>query len=298
MTLLDAIDQGRADIVRDHMESGTDPDKTFIPPGLPAAGASALHLAVIKNNREITELLLDNGSDIGVRAVDAFQGTLLEWAAFYGIRDMVILLVEAGADLNAKNAFGTTPLDAAYAGNPFIPEEDRTQFNEDRTHIRNFLSQAGAIRIAPTLTLLEAIDQEDMDSVRAALSAGEDPNMAFVPQGLPAAGASALHLAVLKNNIEIARALLENDVDIDVRAKDTAQGSPLEWAAFFGIREMVELLVESGADLNANNAFGTTPLDSASADNPFIAEKDMARFNEDRIFIGEYLKSRGAVSGR
>ena len=35
-----------------------------------------------------------------------------------------MFLVEAGADVNAKNAIGTTPLDAAYADNSFASGED------------------------------------------------------------------------------------------------------------------------------------------------------------------------------
>ena len=75
MPLLDAIDQDNADVVREHMEFGTDPNETFIPPGIPFAGASALHLAVLKDNREIAQVLLDNGADIDIRARDRVQGT-------------------------------------------------------------------------------------------------------------------------------------------------------------------------------------------------------------------------------
>ncbi len=144
MTLLDAIAEGRAEIVRAHMEAGSDPNKAFVPPGIPAAGASALHLAVIKNDREITEVLLENGADIDLKAADAFKGSPLEWAAFFGIRDMVEFLAESGADLNAKNAYGSTPLDAASADNPFIPESDLAQFNEDRALIAEYLIEQGA----------------------------------------------------------------------------------------------------------------------------------------------------------
>ena len=298
MTLLDAIAEGRAEIVRAHMEAGSDPNKAFVPPGIPAAGASALHLAVIKNDREITEVLLENGADIDLQAVDEFKGTALEWAAFYGIRDMVEYLVVEGADLNAKNALGTTPLDAAYADNPFIPENDLARFNEDRNFIREYLSQAGGNRSIPSLTLLEAIDQEDLDAVRSTLDSGADPNKTFVPPGLSAGGASALHLAVLKDNRKIAELILEHGADIDIRARDAAQGSPLEWAAFFGIRDMVEFMAAAGADLNAKNAYGTTPLDAATVDNPFIPESDLAQFNENRALIAEHLVEQGATSAQ
>ena len=144
LPLLDAIDQENADVVRAHMEIGTDPDKTFIPPGLPFAGASALHLAVLKDNQEIVQLLLDNGADINIKALDEFKGSPLEWAAFFGIKDMAVFLVESGADINARNAYGTTPLDATSSDNPFISEKDRKQFDENRFFLRQYLSEKGA----------------------------------------------------------------------------------------------------------------------------------------------------------
>lgn len=142
--LLDAIDQENVDVVRDHMEYGTDPNETFIPPEFPFAGASALHLAVLKDNREVVSILLDNGADIDIRARDVYKGSPLEWAAFFGIKDMAIFLAESGADLNAKNAIGTTPLDAIKADNPFVSEKDLAEFNENRTFLWEYLRARGA----------------------------------------------------------------------------------------------------------------------------------------------------------
>ena len=298
MTLLEAIDQDNADVVRDHMEFGTDPNKAFIPPEFPFAGASALHLAVLKNNREIAMILLNNGADINIKAQDIFQGSPLEWAAFFGIRDMGVFLVESGADLNAKNAFGTTPLDATTSDNAFISEEDLEEFNENRAFLNEYLSAMGGKSGLPGMSLLDAIDQDNADVVRDHMEFGTDPNKAFIPPEFPFAGASALHLAVLKNNREIAMILLNNGADINIKAQDIFQGSPLEWAAFFGIRDMGVFLVESGADLNAKNAFGTTPLDATTSDNAFISEEDLEEFNENRAFLNEYLSAMGGKSGQ
>ena len=298
LPLLDAIDQENADVVRAHMEIGTDPDRTFIPLGLPFAGASALHLAVLKDNQEIVQLLLDNGADIEIKALDEFKGSPLEWAAFFGIKDMAVFLVESGADINARNAYGTTPLDAVHANNPFIPEEDRKQFDENRAFLRQYFSKKGAESTAPVLTLLDAIDQDNTNAVRVHMESGTDPDKTFIPPGLPFAGASALHLAVLKDNQEIVQLLLDNGADIDIKALDEFKGSPLEWAAFFGIKDMAVFLVESGAGINSKNAYGTTPLDATSSDNPFIPEEDRKQFDENRFLLRQYLSEKGAQSGR
>ena len=76
ITLLQAIDFDNVKMVQRHMDYGTDPNEVFIPEGYPFAGASALHQAVLKNNAEIVRLLLGNGADIEMRAMDEFKGRL------------------------------------------------------------------------------------------------------------------------------------------------------------------------------------------------------------------------------
>ena len=49
----------------------------------------------------------------------------------------------------------------------------------------------------------------------------------------------------------------------DVNAKDKDGGTPLHYAAKYGRKETVELLIAKGADLNAKDDDGKTPLDRA-----------------------------------
>ena len=211
---------------------------------------------------------------------------------------MAVFLVDSGADINASNAYSTTPLDATSSRNPFIPEEERRQFDENRAFLRQYFSEKGAESTAPFLTLLDAIDQHNADAVLAHMESGTNPDKTFIPPGLPFAGASAMHLAVLKDNSEIVQILLDNGANIDIKAFDEFKGSPLEWAAFFGIKDMAVFLVESGAGINAKNVYGTTPLDATSSDNPFIPEEDRKQFDENRFFLRQYLSEKGAQSGR
>ena len=278
------------------MEFGTDPNETFIPPGIPFEGASALHVAVLKDNREIAQILLDNGADIDIRAKDQFAGPPLEWAVFFGIKDMGVFLVESGADVNAKNAIGTTPIDAAGADNSFVSGEKLDRLNEGRAFLKEFVRANGGKSGQARISLLDAIDQDDPDAVREHLKSGIDPDESFVPPGIPFAGASALHIAALKNDRELVSILLESGADIDIRARDDYGGSPLEWAVFFGVKDMAVFLVESGADLNARNVVGTTPIDAAGTDNPFVSAEDLAEFNENRAFLKEYLSEPEALS--
>ena len=57
--------------------------------------------------------------------------------------------------------------------------------------------------------------------------------------------------------------LLKAGANIDIKAKNKDEAGPLHWAAFFGITDMVILLIESGAAINLVDANQFTPLDSA-----------------------------------
>ena len=69
-------------------------------------------MAVLTNQKEVTQLLLERGADINARAKDRDGGTPLHWAAAVGRKQLAELLVRAGADVNAKDNSGYTPLDA------------------------------------------------------------------------------------------------------------------------------------------------------------------------------------------
>ena len=95
------------------MDSGIDPNIDSGPVGTPLAWAYPLHLAALKGNKEIVQILLDNGAKIDLRATNKDEATPLAWAAFLGQKDVVSLLIEAGAPINAIDANQYTPLDAA-----------------------------------------------------------------------------------------------------------------------------------------------------------------------------------------
>ena len=53
----------------------------------------------------------------------------------------------------------------------------------------------------------------------------------------------------------------ELDKGADVNAKNESGVTPLLWAAWKGHKEVAELLIANGADVNAKNEDGETPLD-------------------------------------
>lgn len=153
-------------------------------------------------------------------------------------------------------------------------------------------------KVQPDITLLQAIEFENVQIIKQHMDYGTDPNMVYIPDGFPFAGASALHLAVLKDNGEIVKLLLDNGADIEIKARDEFKSPPLTWAAFWGLYDMVKLLLEEGADVNSPDVNGSTPLVGASVQNPFVGKDDVEAFIENRAKIRELLKEHGATSLR
>ena len=113
LDLLTAIDQGKVDIVEQHMVAGTDPNKDPIPEGISLAGAYPIHLAAVKGDKKIVQILLANGAEIDIIAANKDAATPLSWAAFFLQAEMVTFLIEAGAKVNVVDANKATAMDAA-----------------------------------------------------------------------------------------------------------------------------------------------------------------------------------------
>jgi len=144
----------------------------------------------------------------------------------------------------------------------------------------------------PEMPLLTAIDQDNLVVVKKHIEYGTDLNEEYIPEPFPFEGAGALHLAVLKNNADIVNALIEGGADINLRSKDESQSTPLMWASFWAIPEMVQLLVEAGASLSDTDSYGSNALMTAYAENPFVMVGDLQKFKENRTTIIEYLSQR------
>ena len=83
-----------------------------------ARGWTPLHNAVDSDDKEIVELLVNNGAD--VNATHNGGGTPLHWAARKGHKQIVELLIANGANVNAQDEDGGTPL--FYTSNPEIAD--------------------------------------------------------------------------------------------------------------------------------------------------------------------------------
>ena len=170
--------------------------------------------------------------------------------------------IEAGADINAKNDDGATPLmlAAGYSGDPEI--------------IRALIGAGANVNEAarePNPSPDEAPgDIEGMTPLMWAAEFNGNPEiLAALIQGGADVNAKddrdreALWYAVQGvNNPDVLSVLIEAGADID--AKDYEGSTPLTWAAVAGNTEAVNILIQAGADINAKGDDDGTPLISAA----------------------------------
>ena len=71
-----------------------------------------------------------------------------------------------------------------------------------------------------------------------------------------------LHLAAWQGHVDIVRLLLDRGADVNARGDGGR--TPLHYAAYWGHLDVVELLIEEGADVTLTTEFGHTPLVTAA----------------------------------
>ena len=77
----------------------------------PQSGGTLLSIAALMGHTKIVSLLLEHGADVNARSRDG--GTALHSAAFLGRAETVKLLLKHGADISLRNNTGGTALDGA-----------------------------------------------------------------------------------------------------------------------------------------------------------------------------------------
>ncbi len=163
VALIDALVAGDFAKVAEALKAGADAN------AVDGRGAAALVIAVSQKKAPEVQLLLDAGADPNARYTDTAgklrNAPAVQFAAANGSVEMLRLLAKAGADLNAADATGLTPLMAA----AFMGHSD----------VVDALLKAGAAR--------EGRDEAGYTALMFASNAGK----AAVVQHLLAAGADA-----------------------------------------------------------------------------------------------------------
>lgn len=230
-------------------------------------GRRTIHRAVLKNSLSRLMRLLDNKTDI--ESSDNLGWTPLHLAVSLNNIAIVQLLLSRGADANAITNDGTTPLHiATYVGNKEIVD-----------YLLNHGAQVKVADVGGTyLTPLLAAAQQGHLEIFQTLLTYTGTNIEG-EMGWP-----FMECALFRGRLEIVHFLLNNGTTLDPNKKVWFGRTVLAELVSRGPSrhrlELIQLLISKGADVNAIDDAGLTPLKYAQKGH----EKDI-------IYL---LKSHGA----
>ena len=289
-----AANRGNIEAVKQHLAAGTDVNAKN------EFGSAPLHYAAVNDHKEIIELLIATGADVNARdkggftpldnliRLDMAEGettgllrkhggmtgeklklgtTLLHIAAKEGKMETIELLIASGADVNAKDKNGETPLDYA--------------ISTDHTVIAD---------------LLRKHDGKTKRELKAAGKPTEPVAEAAQPE--PPTAKTPLWKAAMFGEIEPAKQAIADGADVN--AKGERGLTPLHFAVVAaldsGDNKVIELLIANGADVNAKDDRGLTPLDSVkrlSEAAAFTKKLRAIQGKTDDIPVADLLRKHG-----
>ena len=216
--------------------------------------------AVQAGNAARVKALLREGAS--AKAKDEAGNTALHYASR---KDIAVLLVAAGAPLNARNDdFGMTPL-----------------FNVT-AEVAAFLIEKGGdvnARAAKGMTPLTwAVYWDQTEKAELLIAKGASVNAKDDD------GKTALHVAANWGKNDLMRLLIAKGADVN--AQDNACWTPLHWAAFEAEGDTLAMLLAAGADCNS--------VSCPSGGAPETALDVAARYRS--ADAAAFLKSRGCRS--
>lgn len=273
-TLVDSVDDrgstplhsachgGNLDVVKFLLEKGANIE------AVNAGGFTPLQLAAYGGHRQVVELLLDRGAKPNVTN-DQMQMAALDFALLKEIQagklSVAPLLIENGAefDVNKRNRFGYSPLDMAIVFGSTEPAKYLIGLGADVNSVRldgntpliNAIKR-GRPEIAKLLIEkhvdVNAPDNEGNPPIRWAVEKGLSEVVALLLANRTRLdfidkreGRTLLHIAALKGYKDLVDILLVKG--LDVNAEDNLQRTPLYYAAKYGHKGTADLLVRRGA---------------------------------------------------
>lgn len=232
---------GHSAVVKILIEKGADANKKN------KFGMTPLHHAAVGGDLQVVEELLEGGGDCNI--ADDSQRLPIHWASGNGFVEVVDLLLTKGkskADMGDKS--GWTPLHRCCQEKP--PSKEKTDESEATEEDKEE---------APRSDPKEAIAQEDEKRAKIAEMLLNNGAKATVVE--PAGQQTPLHLCGMNGYAKTAKVLLEAG-EADVNAVNKISQTPLIYACIERHLDTVKVMVEFKADLTLGDKlhWNWTPL--------------------------------------
>lgn len=210
-----------------------------------------LHEAVRRQDQELVVSFLRlrnevNGMDADAR--DGYGMTALMWAAGHGYREIARLLLEYGADIEARN--------------DLLSVVSIEKLETGKSDYWNLIDQMGtqeAIKHHGWTALIWAARNGQTEIVSLVLDSGANIN------AITKDGFTALVHAIENKHIDTAHLLLERGANPNLVEGDCSPALPI--AAKHGLVDLVQAILERGGNINALDNFGHIALSNAIVSN-------------------------------
>jgi uncharacterized protein len=255
----------------------------------PQGGITALMLAARQGALEAGAALVAGGADLTPEEPQ-YGFTAMQTAIFNGHYAFAKMLIERGAPVNDGSLYIVIEMRnlAKYTNRPNPPDSESGVSHFD---VAKLLVEKGAdvnarytktvpprqaqgnINVAPGSTALyRAVRAIDLASVKLLVDAGANPSLALTDGSTPLMAAAGLG-APRGGDEEVTEAGDRNDpVDVmkalvdkgaDVNAANDAGMTPMHYAVQRGVDRIIEYLASKGARFDVKNKQGRTPADLA-----------------------------------
>jgi len=263
-----AAENGSASMTSLLLRAGADPTIALL------SGETVVMTAAQSGNSDVLRELLAAGANPNV-AVTREQ-TALMWAANRGNSNAVEALIEFGADVNARSLVREQYVKSEkeqdssdeykhwvqLGGNNALMFAARAGSLESARHLIEGGAEVNALNAFGISALILAVHSGNLDLVKLLIHHDADLDQ-------DTAGHTALHVAVLRGNLGAVNVLIDAGADLEslvqkatpVRRQSTDYNfhdaligsSPLWLAARFSEPEIMQALIDAGADVNTTN---------------------------------------------
>ncbi|XP_065883611.1 poly [ADP-ribose] polymerase tankyrase-2-like [Dysidea avara] len=240
----------------------------------PLTQNTALHIAITSDcskRKGVVELLIKKGAEVNATNKQMF--TPLHCAADKMAMDCLEILVKHGCMINARDQSGQTALHRSaqqglvnvcqfllqHGADPLlVTREGHTVADMANVSVLKLLQEEPTKAISVEARLLEATKSSNIELIKKLLT----PQIVNC-RDTDGRNSTPLHFAAGYNRVEIVEYLLQNGAN--VHAKDKGGLVPLHNACSYGHYEVTELLLKHGANVNATDMWKFTPLHEAAA---------------------------------